>query len=107
MQYKEGDFSFVQNSQARKSYQAAFDAISKYEEGRLWIFLKENTPPANDGWMFWNEPTANLLFTIVDESIEGGHSGATGAFTLRAMESIAKHGWTTFVSKLVERQNKN
>jgi hypothetical protein len=71
---------------------SAFYAISSVEGG--WEFLKNYSPPENEGFMFVQNPPPTLK--EIDSAISrayGGHSGASYGWTMRHMESIAKNGW--------------
>lgn len=73
-------------------FKNAYDAITT--EG-LWDFFRDQPPPADKGYMFWDAPELRKLAPHVASM---GHSGSSYAFTMRTMESIAKQGWEKFVA---------
>ena len=87
-----GDFSFLTEKSERFMLDDAFKAVEATPGG--WEFLRDESPPAGQGYMFWQHPT---LKAIADRLYDG-HSGASYAITMRAMESIAKNGWNAWVA---------
>lgn len=86
-----GDFSFLPADATM--LKNAYDAVTA--EG-LWDFFRDQSPPADRGYMFWGAPELKKL----DPHLESvGHSGASYGMTMRAMEAIAKKGWDQFVFK--------
>ncbi len=86
-----GDFSFITDNSTRFYLEDAYDCIT---ELGLWDFLRDNNPPADKGFMFWNHPRLNEL----GQKLDGGHSGASYGFTMRAMQSLAQSSWPSWVS---------
>lgn len=77
----------VYNSDFTPHLKAMADVIEKLE---LWDWLKNNKPPEDSGYMFWNHE----IITKISNNIENNpHSGATFAFALRTMQSIAQNGF--------------
>jgi hypothetical protein len=99
---REGDFSFVKSEMDRIFYEDAYSAIKKTDDG--WAFLKTNSPPSNMGFMMWSHPTLDKINNNMSQI--ANHSGASFALTMRAMESIAKNGWDTWVANYIETQKK-
>jgi hypothetical protein len=99
---KEGDFSFVENNMDRTFYEDAYSAITNTDGG--WDFLKTNSPPHGKGFMTWSHPTLDKITNNMNQI--GNHSGASFALTMRAMESIAKNDWSTWVTNYKEAQKK-
>lgn len=64
----------------------------------LWDWLKRRDIPGDGGFMFSSHPEVKR---ISDATEYDGHSGSSFAWTLRVIESIAKHGWDSYVSKLL------
>jgi len=94
------DFSFITSHHERKMVESAFKAISIAEK---WEFLKTFKPNANEGFMFTSNETAEEIMTCVNEAYNGGHSGASMAWTMRIMQLIARKG----VDGLAVRLNTN
>lgn len=90
----EGDFTFVKDKMWRTTLENAYKYTT---ELNMWTFFKEETPPQDTGYMFWNEPKLERLRNALDSD---GHSGANMSICLRNMEYIAKHGWDNYVKKL-------
>jgi hypothetical protein len=88
-----GDFStFDIDAMDKEMLASAFHAISSVEGG--WEFLKEYSPPENEGFMFVRNPPETLKYISAAVS-DGypGHSGASYGWTMRHMEALAKRGW--------------
>ena len=99
---KEGDFSFVKSNMDRTFYEDAYSAITKTDGG--WNFLKTNSSPNGNDFKTWSH---SILTNITDNMAQiGNHSGASFALTMRAMESIAKNGWSTWVTNYKDEQKK-
>ena len=90
--YTAGDFSFLRADDA-EMFKNAYDAITA--EG-LWDFFRDQTPPADKGYVFWDAPELKKLSPHLEPM---GHSGGSYGFTMRAMEAIAKKGWEAFVAR--------
>ncbi len=91
-----GDFSFLPAARAheREMYEDAYQAVEATPGG--WDFLKNQSPPADKGFMFWSHPT----LSAINRNIKyGGHSGASHGFVMRTMEFIAKNGWDAWVAR--------
>ena len=65
----------------------AFQAITVCD---LWDWLRTYTPEPGRGFMFGNHPNQERINQAMTYT---GHSGASYAWTMRAMEDIAKNGW--------------
>lgn len=97
---QETPFSFAMNkftplgfdSHTAMILQDAYDAVTKAD---MWEYLALPTTPGKDGFMF--SPAIELA-AINAEMVYDGHSGASYAWTMRQMESIAKRGWTAYVN---------
>ena len=69
------------------------DTITRLE---LWEWLKNYTPDEGSGFMY----SRHTNITKISNGLENNdHSGATFAYCLRCMESIAKNGFDGFKSK--------
>ena len=64
----------------------------------LWDWLAKPDVPGKDGFMFSNHPE---LAKISGAMKYTGHSGASFGYTLRIIELIAKKGWDTYVTQLL------
>ena len=56
----------------------------------LWNWFKNESPPENTGYIFWEHENVNA---ISDGLQNNQHSGATFSFAMRCMQSIAKVGF--------------
>jgi len=89
-----GEFEFIQSRSEREYYQNMHKAITRTE---MWHWLRNYTPPSNSGFMMRTTPEMNRINDEASkENVFGGHSGSSHAFTMRAMEAIAKHGYEAF-----------
>jgi hypothetical protein len=89
-----GEFEFIQSRSEREYYQNMHKAITRTE---MWHWLRNYTPPSNSGFMMRTTPEMNRINDEASkENVFGGHSGSSHAFTMRAMEAIAKNGYEAF-----------
>jgi len=89
-----GEFEFIQSRSEREYYQNMHKAITRTE---LWGWLRNYTPPANCGFMMSTTPEMRRINDEASkEYVFGGHSGSSHAFTMRAMQAIAKNGYEAF-----------
>jgi hypothetical protein len=88
------DFESVYDAFEVKMLADAYQAITACD---LWLWLKTFRPEEGKGFMFSNHPN---LERIEKEMAFGGHSGASWAWTMRTMESIAKNGWEAHKNKV-------
>jgi hypothetical protein len=78
--------------------QDAYDAVTKAD---MWDYLKKPTTPGKDGFMF--SPAIELA-AINAEMVFDGHSGASYAWTMRQMETIAKTGWDSYAKSITSKR---
>ncbi len=91
-----GDFSFITDSHEVAMLDSAYKAVSSVDGA--WDFLKTYSPPENEGFMFVRNAPYKL--TQIERAIldaDGGHSGSSYGFVMRAMEYIAKNGWDGYI----------
>lgn len=89
---KPGDFSWMK---------APSGVVSMLEDGykavdqvpSAWEWLRTESPPADKGYMFWGDP----MLDAIGKNMKIGHSGASFAITMRALQSIATMGWAKWV----------
>ena len=60
----------------------------------LWNWFKNESPPDNDGYMFWGHENVNK---ISDGLEKNDHSGATFGYCMRQMQFIAKNGFEEYI----------
>jgi hypothetical protein len=84
------DFTFIKDKTTRFYIQDAYNVISAVDGG--WAFLTSFVPDEGNGFMFSQHPMLNEFAKLMHQ----GHSGASFAFTMRAMEMIAKQGFAEF-----------
>lgn len=92
--YDQGDFSFINCKMTKCSLQTMYDQIT---HDNMWTFF-ERDPPANTGYMFWNNHYLQKLSEKLDKD---GHSGASFAFRLRHMREIKRLGWEHYVQSVL------
>jgi hypothetical protein len=68
-----------------------------------WDWLKEFKPHPNEGFMFTTEMTVAEIHMRMKHR---GHSGSSFAWTMRTMQSIAKHGWEGHKKMVVDSSTK-
>lgn len=73
------------------------DAYKTLTSLDLWDWLKQDSVPGNNGFMFSVHPQ---IADITNAMTYKGHSGASFGLTMRTMEYIAKKGWDKFVYDL-------
>ena len=83
MTYQFGDFSFLENKSIRETLKYDFDVINSTDG--LWEKLKQH--PSNQPFLFNNLHLSTL------------HSGSSRELSLQTFESIAKNGWSSFVTR--------
>lgn len=84
----------VYDTDFRKCLLNMANAITKLE---LWDWLVNFKPDKDKGFMFSSNENLNL---IEGEVSGDGHSGATFAYCMRCMESIANNGFEEFKNKI-------
>lgn len=88
------DFESVYGAFETTMLKDAYQAITACD---LWDWVKTFSPEDGKGFMFTRHPN---LDRIEKEMKFGGHSGASWAWTMRTMESIAKNGWDAHRNKV-------
>lgn len=97
-----GDFSFIRDPLYRMFLHDAYQAVGMAD---AWSALRNESPPADKGYMFSSSPATDMIQQCMRYANE--HSGASYAITMRCMESIAKKGWSSFVTVNMASQNKH
>lgn len=92
-----GDFSFIRDATTRMFLHDAYQAVGLAD---AWTYLRDESPPADRGFMFSTTPTTEKIQKFMRHAEE--HSGASYGITMRQMEKIAKRGWETFVSETLQ-----
>jgi hypothetical protein len=73
------------------------DAYKAITECDLWDWMRTYSPEEGKGFMFSDHPNLKRI----DKAMKfDGHSGSSYGWTMRNMESIAKHGWEAHKSKV-------
>ena len=94
--YNNGDFSFIKDKLWRRMMDHAYKETTKLN---LWDFFKQESPPDDLGYMFWDCSELDELRDTLDEL--DGHSGASLGYCLRSIEYIAKQGWNSYVNQIL------
>jgi hypothetical protein len=99
-----GDFTTLKiDDMEKEMLESAFNAISSVEGG--WEFLKDYSPPENEGFMFVrSRPSMLEAIEVALVNAYGGHSGSSYGWTMRNMEAIAKKGWDSWASKWEKKE---
>ena len=85
----EGDFSFITDDCTRMMLE---DACKAVRLAKGWDFMKEE-PEEGKGFMF----SSDKRYQRIGEYMEyTGHSGSSYGWTMRAMQYLARNGWTKF-----------
>ncbi len=95
-----GDFSFIRDATTRMFLHDAYQAVGLAD---AWTYLRDESPPADRGFMFSSSPATDKIQKFMRYA--DSHSGASYGITMRCMESIAKRGWDNFVSESRSSQN--
>jgi hypothetical protein len=85
-----GDFAWMKN---KSDAHMLTDMWAAVNTANAWDFVRGD--PGDGGFMFSG---SNKISAIMSHS-KVGHSGASMAITLRAMQAIARDGWDAFVSR--------
>ena len=96
-----GEFEFV-DEWSRPYFQSAHQAISRCE---LWNWLHNFEPEEDKGFMFTRDvpELKRLNNELQKDPVNGGHSGASYAITMRNMEYIAKNGYDAFKNRFSDK----
>ena len=90
-----------------RNYESIFPAFEAHllrdmdtaiTECNLWDWLKTFTPDSDRGFMFTRHANIDK---ITSKSKYDGHSGASFAWTMRHMESVAKEGWDAYRQRML------
>lgn len=73
------------------------DAYAAVTTADMWEYLKLSSTPGKDGFMFSKDIELAMITAAMQYD---GHSGASYAWVLRQMESIAKGGWDAWVNRI-------
>lgn len=65
-----------------------------------WEFFKNESPPEDEGYIFWNDPKINELNRTCAKS---RHSGATFGMACRHMQFIAQNGFDAYRQKMTKK----
>ena len=85
----EGDFSFIKNTFECDLLTYDYNVINKIPGA--WEALKNHNPAHSFAFH-----TYGKIWDTITSSMWNGHSGCSGAVSLREMEYIAKHGWDNY-----------
>lgn len=88
----EGDFKGHNEEKILKNM---YDAISKL---KLWEWLKTYRPEEGKGFMWSRAPEITQIGNAV---VADGHSGASFAYAMRHMDTIAKKGWEHYYKNIL------
>ena len=86
-----GDFSMIRDEITRMAYEDMYAAITKAE---AWPDMKKE--PSGSGFMFSSDPHIGRIYSKLTDRV--GHSGASIACTMRAMQHLAQTSWSSFIA---------
>lgn len=87
----DGQFSYVNNIHERRMLSTCWNAVNMLE---AWKFLRDF--PKTDSFMLSNQPLVSKIYKKIEELGYTGHSGCSFGFTLRNIQSLARHGEDEF-----------
>lgn len=87
----DGQFSYVINIHERRMLSTCWNAVNMLE---AWKFLRDF--PKTDSFMLSNQPLVSKIYYKIEELGYTGHSGCSFGFTLRNIQSLARHGEDEF-----------
>ena len=93
----EGDFSMIRDEMTRTAYEDMYAAITKAE---AWADMKKE--PTGAGFMFSSDSHIGRIHGHLIDRV--GHSGASMACTMRAMQHLAQVGWASFIAPYASAQ---
>ena len=67
----------------------------------MWDFMKNESPPDNSGYVFWDHNNVMLISELLDTD---AHSGYCFSICMKNMEFIAKKGWDNYVNYINKTQ---
>jgi hypothetical protein len=86
-------FDFISDRWDKKMIVSAYIAIDKVPDD--WDYLKTFVT-GEDGFMFSRDKRITEITDRINKEYSDGHSGLSMAYTMRAMESIAKNGFDKY-----------
>lgn len=92
-----GNFSFFTDKFAATMFRELYAAVNAAD---AWDWLRDADPEG--GFMFGSAPELTRISEALTDSV--GHSAASFAMTLRALQRMTRIGWTPFVAEYIVRQ---
>jgi len=92
-----GNFDYIKCKSSREMIENAYRAVNQLE---LWSFMKKDC----ESYMMTNTPE---IWRITDKMAElgyDGHSGFSFGWTMRQIQSIAKHGEKKFMEFWIKNE---
>lgn len=80
------DFSYIKDNHCRNMVLNAYNAV---KELRLEDFFATIEPPANTGYMFWDDHRLNSFIKLLEKD---GHSGSSFSWTCRVIQDYFRNG---------------
>ena len=66
------------------------DMIKTTNRLQIWEWFRDENPPDNKGYMYWDHENVNAITQGLDNN---NHSGASFSMCMRQMQFIAKNSW--------------
>lgn len=100
--YSFGDVSFLDCSISRSALGKALSVIDKND----LTFLSTYSPARDKGFLWTPEYEKPEQLKDIENRVgnSDGHSGSSFAWTMRALEAIAKEGWVAYYQKFIAQQ---
>lgn len=89
------DFSFLE-PYTRRMIESAYRTVTRLKK---WDYIHNFTPNYEEGFQFSNDIEINNIMVEIDNEYKEGHSGYTMGFTMRTINTIAKHGYQNLRNK--------
>lgn len=96
MKSEPGDFSFMKSIIWQDNLTDAYNAVETVGD-EAWSALRNHDP--KNSFLF---ETRGPIWTRIRLEMTLGQTGTSYSISMRAMESIAKNGWTHFVNSQTE-----
>ena len=88
-----GNFNLIFNPLITKYLSDVYNALEMTNGG--WNFIREESPPNNKGYMFWNNDVIKRI--EVNMKYINEINVSTFGTIMRDMENIARMGWENFI----------
>ena len=95
------DFSWMNCKMNQYMIGSAYDIITYQKK---WKFMQEFEPHYREGFMMCKNMEILKIMNEINETYQGGHTGASIAFTMRSMQKIACMGLDKFKEDYLQNE---